>query len=152
MTTRHLQILPAVLLSAATALAQSYTATDLGTLGGAASQANSIGAWGVVVGVAEAKDQTYHAFVYSGHTMRDLGTFGGSASTALAVNASSQVAGYYYDAAPRPASGHPTARSPTSARSAPTSPRLGRSTTRATSSAVRKRPTTASTLSSIPAA
>src|SRR5690349_10200529 len=97
MAIRHLQIIAAVTFSAATALAQSYTLTDLGTLGGESSQANAIGASGSVVGVAETKTGDYHAFLYAGRAMRDLGTFAGTTSTAVAINANGEIAGFYYD-------------------------------------------------------
>src|SRR5213594_4274311 len=99
MTTRQLQIAAAVLLSAATAPAQSYTITDLGTLGGASSQANCIGSWGLVGGVSETKEAEYHAFIYSGRSMRDIGAFGGSTAAAQAINGRGQVTGYAFDGA-----------------------------------------------------
>ncbi|MGA2185188.1 MAG: hypothetical protein ABSH47_19390 [Bryobacteraceae bacterium] len=84
-----------VLGMAATALAQtSYTAIDLGTLGGSWSVANGINASGQVVGVAETSTGNDHAFLYSGGTMMDLGTLGGPMSSATAVNASGQVVGW----------------------------------------------------------
>src|SRR5436190_12010316 len=85
------------ILAAGSAVAQTYSITDLGTLGGPLSQANGIGSLGQVVGVSKTSDDSYHAFLYSGRAMHDLGTFGGNQSTALAINSSSQIAGYYYD-------------------------------------------------------
>src|SRR6476646_7920164 len=77
--------------------AQTFTITDLGNLGGTYTQANGIGAFGVIVGQAETAGDEYHAFLYSGRTITDLGAFGGVQSSAVAINNASQVAGYYYD-------------------------------------------------------
>ena len=84
-------------LAAGSVVAQTYSITDLGTLGGDLSEAHDIGSLGQVVGVSKNADGVYHAFLYSGRAMHDLGTFGGNQSTASAINLSSQIAGYYYD-------------------------------------------------------
>jgi probable HAF family extracellular repeat protein len=75
---------------------------DLGTLGGANSQAYGINDFGQVTGYADADPSgpnpgTY-AFVYTGTpgaggVMRSLGALGGSGSTATAINNAGQVAG-----------------------------------------------------------
>ena len=81
--------------------------SDLGTLGGAFAQANSINDAGVVTGwsqtaTANLMAQT-HAFVYQLWApgpgsplppMRDLGTLGGFNSYGMCINASNHVAGY----------------------------------------------------------
>src|SRR5947209_2535333 len=93
---RALAIIGVSLLASA-AFAQSYTITDLGTLGGTHVEANAIGSLGQVVGSAEDAEGIYHAFLYSGRALHDFGVFDGAQSTATAINASSQIAGYYYD-------------------------------------------------------
>ncbi len=61
--------------------------SDLGTLGGPDSAANSINDRGTVVGFSNtASDAATHAFLYSHDTMTDLGTLGGQDSTAAAIN------------------------------------------------------------------
>lgn len=65
---------------------------DLGTLGGATSQAWGINDHNQVVGYADTLTAT-HAFVDSG-TMFDLGTLGGPSSTAYAINNNSWIVGY----------------------------------------------------------
>jgi uncharacterized repeat protein (TIGR01451 family) len=78
-------------------LAQTYTITDLGTLGGSFSQGNGINASGQVTGFSYLTgDAAYHAFLYSAGTMADLGTFGGSYSEGRSINSSGQVTGYSY--------------------------------------------------------
>ena len=69
----------------------SYTFTDLGTLGGASSQARAINAAGQVVGWAyTAGGGTMHATLWNGTTATDLG---GAYSEAYAINAAGQVVG-----------------------------------------------------------
>ena len=96
-----------IFLVAGSMVAQTYSITDLGSLGGPFSQANGIGSMGQIVGSsANASNSVgcgfpncqYHAFIYSGGAMHDLGTFGGtqSYSVAEAMNESSQIAGYFY--------------------------------------------------------
>src|SRR5689334_4781064 len=89
----------AVVLSlslASWATAQSYTITDLGTLGGAQSYAYGINETGQVTGYALTSGNLYHAFIDSNGSMRDLGTMGGAQSYALAINATGQVTGQAY--------------------------------------------------------
>jgi probable HAF family extracellular repeat protein len=74
------------------------TATDLGTLGGAYSQAYAINNAGLVVGVAStAGDLAYHATLWNGTVAKDLDTFSrldGFSSTANAINNNGQVVGW----------------------------------------------------------
>jgi probable HAF family extracellular repeat protein len=73
------------------------TFTDLGTVGGATSQALGINDTGQVVGLSEISPQNhvYHAFLWdSTNGMQDLGTFGGFSSAATAINNSGQMVGY----------------------------------------------------------
>ncbi len=69
--------------------------SDLGTLGGMNSAANSINDHGAVVGSADpANDSLNHAFLYSKGRMTDLGTLGGPESVASAINNKGAVVGY----------------------------------------------------------
>src|SRR5258708_5486664 len=70
----------------ASARAQLYSVTDLGTLGGTYSSANAINSGGIVVGGANLTGDTAgHAFSYSGGVMTDLGTLGGNQSSAAGI-------------------------------------------------------------------
>jgi probable HAF family extracellular repeat protein len=67
---------------------------DLGTLGGATSQANALNDAGHVVGCADlAAPWTFHAFLYAGGTMSDLGSPDGTTSCASGVSADDTVIG-----------------------------------------------------------
>jgi probable HAF family extracellular repeat protein len=78
-------------VSAQTAL---YTVTDLGTLGGFTSWANSLNNRGDVVGEAPVRPvYDIHAFLYRDGAMRDLDTQD-RASTATGINDRGQVVGY----------------------------------------------------------
>jgi probable HAF family extracellular repeat protein len=71
----------------------SYSVTDLGTLGGATSQANAINGAGQVAGVAQIASGSYHPFLYSGGVMTDLGVAAGfTDGSARAINSSGQLA------------------------------------------------------------
>jgi probable HAF family extracellular repeat protein len=71
----------------------SYSITDLGTLGGATSQANAINGAGQVVGVAQVASGSHHPFLYSGGVMTDLTLAKGfTDGSARAINSSGQVA------------------------------------------------------------
>ncbi len=82
-----------VLICAAPAHAQAiYHLTDLGTLGGANSDALGINASGQIVGWSDTTNGQA-AFLYSGGVMKNLGTLGGSQSTATGINAAGQIVG-----------------------------------------------------------
>lgn len=76
------------------AAAQSYTVTDLGSLGGTAT-ATAINASGEVVGSSGTAVQLVtHAFYWTPATgMIDLGTLGGNVSQAFGINARGIIAG-----------------------------------------------------------
>ncbi len=71
-----------------------YFVKDLGTLGGAESQALGINEPGQTVGSAQRADGTSHAFLFNGTSLKDLGTLGGASSVATAVNRTGQVVGH----------------------------------------------------------
>lgn len=70
-----------------------YTATPLGTLGGAYSRAYAINAHGQVTGEAQRADGTWHAFLWTEGAMRDVDTLGSVESQGLAINAAGHVVG-----------------------------------------------------------
>jgi probable HAF family extracellular repeat protein len=74
-------------------LAQTYSVTDLGTLGGPTSAAYGINTAGEVTGIA-ALTSGLHAFVASGGKMTDLGTLGGEYSQGEGINSFGSVVGY----------------------------------------------------------
>ena len=74
-------------------IAQTYTVTDLGTLGGFNSFPSAINASGQITGYA-ATTSSDHAFLFRFGVMKDLGTLGGSNSFGVSINASGEVAGY----------------------------------------------------------
>ena len=74
----------------------AYRLTDLGTLGGAGSYADSINAAGQVAGFSPTASGAMHAFLYSNGAMTDVHTLPGPASTARAVNNRGQVVGDYW--------------------------------------------------------
>ena len=80
--------------------AQSYTVTDLGTLGGGNyAIPQGINDDGAVAGYATLSNGIQHAFVWTSTTgMRDIGTLGGAASqsNAEAINNSGEVVGFSY--------------------------------------------------------
>ena len=85
----------------ASANAQSYTVTNLGTLGGRGfSQAYGINVRGQVTGYSTAGSEV-HAFLYSNGSMLDLGTLaggqsGGHGSSGYGINDSGQITGMSY--------------------------------------------------------
>src|SRR5579862_9776822 len=89
-------LLALVSLSFLPAAAQSYTVTDLGTLGGVTSAAGAINNVGQVVGYAENQRKQNHAFLWSSDTgMVDLGLLhtGDIESFSRAINDSGTVVG-----------------------------------------------------------
>jgi probable HAF family extracellular repeat protein len=83
-----------VLAATSAAFAQSYTVTDLGTLGGNSTIARAVNSSGQVTGSSNLNATTGHAFLYSGGTLTDIGTLGGSNAIGLGINASGEIAGY----------------------------------------------------------
>lgn len=99
--TTALLIVAGVLLAARVADVRaappSFTAVDLGTLGGSDSRALAINDQGQVVGNSLTAVFTSHAFSWTqAGGIVDLGTLGGPHSNAVAVNESGQVAGSSY--------------------------------------------------------
>jgi probable HAF family extracellular repeat protein len=85
-----------LVLCAALAIAQKYTVTDLGVLGGHGSNAFAVNDSGVVVGASQTSNQNslQHAFVWTAATgMQDIGTLGGDNSSAYGINKAGQVVG-----------------------------------------------------------
>src|SRR5262245_23051187 len=82
------------------AAAQTYTVTDLGTLGpnslGNYSIAYGINASGSVTGESSSSipNMTDPAFLYSNGQLTNIGTLGGEYGQARAINSSGQIAGY----------------------------------------------------------
>jgi probable HAF family extracellular repeat protein len=74
-------------------VAQTYTITDIGTLGGTYSAAFSINDYGEVVGYSATADGEIHAFRYFNGTLLDLNTLGGEESYAYAITDSGIVLG-----------------------------------------------------------
>ena len=76
-------------------LGQSYTLTDLGTLGGSFSAANAINEAGHVVGFSGLPPNGFplRPFLWVEGTMTNLGTLGGNTSLAFGINNVDQVAG-----------------------------------------------------------
>jgi probable HAF family extracellular repeat protein len=69
--------------------------TDLGTLGGAGSDALGINNLGQAVGWAQTTSGASHAFLWTGGTMTDIGSLPGATEmVATAINNSGQICGY----------------------------------------------------------
>ena len=88
------------LLFATGALAQTYTVTDLGTLGpnslGNYSVAYSINGNGQIAGSSSSSNpnMTDPAFLYSNGQLTNLGTLGGEYGQGRSINSSGEIAGY----------------------------------------------------------
>src|SRR5437667_90547 len=99
---RQLVKLAAFILLATPAFAQTYTITDLGTLGGNGnySVAYCINGSGQVSGASSAPSNQMSdpAFLYSNGQMTDIGTLGGDTSNAYGINNLGVIAGYSYNA------------------------------------------------------
>lgn len=80
-------------MAAGNLYANTYTITDLGTLGGSSSSAYGINNSGQVVGQSRNSSGAQRAFLYSGGGMTDLGTLGGVNSYARGINDAGQVVG-----------------------------------------------------------
>jgi probable HAF family extracellular repeat protein len=94
----RLSIIFLVLLTLSPALSSaappSFTAVDLGTLGGTMSAAEAVSDSGQVLGWSATADGDQHAFSWTRQTsMVDLGTLGVHGSIARAVNARGEVVG-----------------------------------------------------------
>jgi probable HAF family extracellular repeat protein len=74
-------------------LCPSYATIDLGTLGGAFSEARAVNESGQVVGSASTAAGDQHAFLWQNGTMTDLGTLGGPKSFANDINDAGQIVG-----------------------------------------------------------
>jgi probable HAF family extracellular repeat protein len=77
----------------AVTVAATYMIKDLGTLGGAYSEAKAINNVGRVVGLSDLTSGKRHAFLWHAGVMEDLGALGGGLSQALAINDSGVVVG-----------------------------------------------------------
>lgn len=78
---------------ASATVAQTYTVTDMGTLGGKYSEAFSINDRGEVVGHALTPDGDMHAFLYQGGALFDMNTLGGTDSSAYVITNSGIMIG-----------------------------------------------------------
>src|SRR5919202_1397013 len=74
--------LPLTAVPAQAAGSPPYTIVDLGTLGGATSDAYGLNDAGDVVGDSVTATGDTHAFLYTGGKLQDLGTLRGADSTA----------------------------------------------------------------------
>jgi probable HAF family extracellular repeat protein len=74
-----------------------YALQDIGTLGGAFSNARDVNDAGVVVGRSQTAAGAIHAFVYADGTMQDLGSPGSGSSEAWLVGEGGHVAGIFRD-------------------------------------------------------
>jgi len=88
------RVLPLLAFAAALASAQTYTVTDLGTLGGNSTVAQAINGTGQVTGSSNLSSSASHAFLYTGGKITDIGSLGGNSALGLGINAIGQVVGY----------------------------------------------------------
>jgi probable HAF family extracellular repeat protein len=79
--------------SLAETVANSYTATDLGHLGGNRAHAQAINSVGQVVGGSALPNGETRAFLWENGVMKDLGTLGGGFSQAFGINDHGHVVG-----------------------------------------------------------
>jgi probable HAF family extracellular repeat protein len=87
-------ILLCLLACAASAAAQQYTVTDLGTLAGnSVSKASALNASGVAAGVSSTPTAAI-ATMFSGGKATSISTLGSSVSVANAINLSGEIAGW----------------------------------------------------------
>ena len=97
---RQLAQLAALVIAATSVNAQTYTVTDLGTLGanslGNYSIAYCINSAGDIAGESSASSTKVSdpAFLYANGQMTNLGTLGGEYGQPHAINTSGQIAGY----------------------------------------------------------
>ena len=85
--------LAAALATSHAAMAQTWTITDLGTLGGSLSEAFAINDSGAITGRAFDSSGQNRAFIYAGG-MSDIGTLGGRSAFGVDINNLGQVLGY----------------------------------------------------------
>ena len=91
-------ILSVCALSVLPASAQTYTVTNLGTLGGLSTLPAAVNDTGQVVGQSQTAGGPVHAFLWTSESgMVDLGTLGGTYSYATAINDAGQVVGYSHN-------------------------------------------------------
>lgn len=74
--------------------AQTYTVTDLGTLGGSSTEAHAINNFGQITGSSNVNSTVSHAFLYTAGTITDIPTLGGNIGIGLGINDSGTVVGY----------------------------------------------------------
>ncbi|MER2546083.1 MAG: PEP-CTERM sorting domain-containing protein, partial [Candidatus Accumulibacter phosphatis] len=89
----HCAIIVVACVPALAAAVPTYTAIDLGTLGGAHAGASAINDSGQIAGGSTTNSGNYHAYIYSGGVMTDLGALGGNESIALGINNAGEVTG-----------------------------------------------------------
>lgn len=87
-------LIPLLATVAGFASAQTYTVTDLGTLGGNATEAHAINNAGQITGSSNLKTGASHAFLYSSGKISDIGSLGGTSAIGLGINSSGQAVGY----------------------------------------------------------
>ena len=71
-----------------------FSLTDVGTLGGGSSSANSVNDLGQATGSSLTASGADHAFLFSDGKLTDLGTLSGSSSEAFGINSLGHVVGY----------------------------------------------------------